>query len=379
MEQICKPEQCTGCSLCASRCPKQCITMTEGLLGHLYPQIDQNLCIDCKLCQRGCPSLHPVTRSYPLAGYAAWAKDIKDYKSSTSGAMASVLSAYTIEQGGVVYGCSVLPGIEISHIRIDSIEDLYKLKGSKYVQSSILSVLSQIKADIKNGMKVLFIGTPCQVAAVKNMYRNQPDNLFLVDIICHGTPSNAFLKKYIINDKHINVRDVTNIRFREPGAYKLTISSRTEVLYKSSSLYEERYHDLYLNTFIDGFTFRKSCYNCPYTNSKRISDITIGDFWGLGAEKPYNIPEHQYGVSAVLSITEKGQRLVNAVKDKINIYQRSPEEAIKGNEQLRHPKQMDKRIEIFQKFATFDNTSVLYPLLNLDRIVKYKLKKLLKR
>lgn len=379
MEQICKPEECTGCSLCASRCPKQCITMTEGLLGHLYPKIDQSLCIDCKLCQRGCPSLHHVTSSYPLVGYAAWAKDMEDYRSSTSGAMASVLSSYIIEQGGVVYGCSVLPRIKISHIRVDKAEDLYKLKGSKYVQSSILAVLPQIRTDIKSGMKVLFIGTPCQVAAVKNMYRNQPENLFLVDLICHGTPSNAFLKKYLEKDRLIQAEQVVSIKFRTPDAFSLVVLGKNKELYRSPNLWTNRYKDLYYNTFIDGYTYRKSCFSCPYAKSERVSDITIGDFWGLGAEKSCNIPEHKYGISAVLPMTEKGQKLVDAVKDKINIYQRTPEEAIMGNDQLRHPKHMDKRIEIFQRFATLGNIAVLYPLLNLDKIVKYKLRKHLRK
>lgn len=379
MEQICKPDLCTGCSLCASQCPKQCITMKEGKLGHLYPSINQEKCIDCKLCQRKCPSLHPVTRIYPLKGYAAWAKDDEDYISSTSGAMASVFSSYIISKGGVVYGCAVLPNIKIAHIRVSDQKNLYKLKGSKYVQSSILDVLPQIKKDIKDGKIVLFIGTPCQVAAVKSMYRTAPDNLYIVDIICHGTPSNAFLKYYIIKKKNIKEGEVTNIKFRTPDSFSLQVFKNNKKLYSSPNLWTDRYKDLYFNTFIDGFTYRLSCYKCPYAASQRISDVTIGDFWGLDAYPPYNIPEHKYGISAVLPITEKGMNLLNAVKDTINIYKRTPQEAIEGNDQLRHPKEMDWRIKIFQKYTTIKNISLLYPLLNIDKIAKYKLKRLLKK
>ena len=142
MNNICDKAQCTGCGLCAARCPKHCITMRAiGKLGHVYPVIDQGSCIDCGLCRKGCPSLVEIECRYPQKAYAAWSKDGDDYKSSTSGGAASVLTRHILDKGGVVYGCSVLPGIRIEHVRIDKIEDAARLKGSKYVQSSITGVL----------------------------------------------------------------------------------------------------------------------------------------------------------------------------------------------------------------------------------------------
>lgn len=140
MKLICEKELCTGCGLCAARCPKHCISLVAEELGHLYPSVDQKKCIDCGLCQKACPSLHDTVCLYPSVAYAAWSKDEEDYRSSTSGGMASVLTHYFLANVGIVYGCTVIPGIEIKHIRIDNLKDAYKLKGSKYVQSSIVDV-----------------------------------------------------------------------------------------------------------------------------------------------------------------------------------------------------------------------------------------------
>ena len=140
MKTICDKEQCTGCGLCAARCPKQCISMKSGRVGHLYPKINQAHCIDCGLCKRGCPSLHEINAEYPIKAFAAWAKDFKEYKSSTSGGAAAVFSRYILLNEGVVYGCSVLPGSRIEHIRIDKTEDLPKLK--------VLSMFKVIYANV---------------------------------------------------------------------------------------------------------------------------------------------------------------------------------------------------------------------------------------
>lgn len=377
MKLICNKKDCTGCGLCAARCPKQCIEMKPGFLGHLYPEIDQDKCIDCKLCQKGCPSLQDIESSYPKKAFAAWSKDEEDYVTSTSGGAASVVSQYVISKGGVVYGCSVLPNIQIAHIRVDNLEALYLLKGSKYVQSQIKGIIPQLRKDVKDGLTVLFIGTPCQVAAIKQLYKTIPDNLYLVDIICHGTPSNKFLKDYIQKDLKIDAARVTNVKF---NAFSLCVFEKDKLLYKSNNLWTHRYEDLYYNTFIDGFTYRDSCFSCHYAKPERISDITIGDFWGLGNEvSDKEIPEHKNGVSCVLPITEKGMQLVEAIRHSLNIYERPVTEAINGNDQLRHPKSKDWRISMFQKIKNLTGLKAAYYIMVADKITKYKLRKIINR
>lgn len=380
MKLICDKKECTGCGLCAARCPKHCIEMKPGFLGHLYPEIDQSKCIDCKLCQKGCPSLQDISSGYPKNAYAAWSKDEEDYISSTSGGIASVLSQYIVAKGGVVYGCSVLPNILISHIRVDKLEYLHLLKGSKYVQSQIKDIIPQLRKDVLERNLVLFIGTPCQVAAIKQLYKTMPNNLYLVDIICHGTPSNQFLKDYIQRNLKIDAARVTNVKFRLPDAFSLCVFEQDKLLYKSNNLWTHRYDDLYYNTFIDGYTYRDSCFSCHYAKSNRISDLTIGDFWGLGKEvSDKDIPEHKNGISCVLPITDKGMILLNAICFNINIYERPVTEAINGNDQLRHPKNKNWRISMFQKLHNLVGIKAAYHLMVADRMVKYKLRKILKQ
>lgn len=380
MKVICDYKDCTGCGLCAARCPKQCIEMKPGFLGHLYPEIDQDKCIDCKLCQKGCPSLQDIESSYPKKAFAAWSKDEEDYVTSTSGGAASVMSQYVISKRGVVYGCSVLPNIQIAHIRVDNLEALHLLKGSKYVQSQIKGIIPQLRKDVKDGLTVLFIGTPCQVAAIKQLYKTIPDNLYLVDIICHGTPSNKFLKDYIQKDLKIDAARVTNVKFRLPDAYSLCVFENDKLLYKSNNLWTHRYEDLYMDTFIDGCTSRYSCNTCHYAKPERISDITIGDFWGLGNEvSDKEIPEHKNGVSCVLPITEKGMQLVEAIRHNLNIYERPVTEAINGNDQLRAPKAENDEIKRFRTLSHTFSIKRSYQITIWKILLKRTLKRILRK
>ena len=380
MKVICDYKDCTGCGLWAARCPKQCIEMEPGFLGHLYPEIDQDKCIDCKLCQKGCPSLQDIESSYPKKAFAAWSKDDEDYVTSTSGGAASVLSQYVISKGGVVYGCSVLPNIQIAHIRVDNLEALHLLKGSKYVQSQIKGIILQLRKDVKDGLTVLFIGTPCQVAAIKQLYKTIPDNLYLVDIICHGTPSNKFLKDYIQKDLKIDATRVTNVKFRLPDAYSLCVFENDKLLYKSNNLWTHRYEDLYMDTFIDGCTSRYSCNTCHYAKPERISDITIGDFWGLGNEvSDKEIPEHKNGVSCVLPITDKGMHLVEAIRHCLNIYERPVTEAINGNDQLRAPKAENNEIKRFRTLCHTFSIRRSYQITIWKKLLKRTLKRILRK
>ena len=380
MKVICDYKDCTGCGLCAARCPKQCIEMKPGFLGHLYPEIDQDKCINCKLCQKGCPSLQDIESSYPKKAFAAWSKDEEDYVTSTSGGAASVVSQYVISKGGVVYGCSVLPNIQIAHIRVDNLEALHLLKGSKYVQSQIKGIIPQLRKDVKDGFPVLFIGTPCQVAAIKQLYKTIPDNLYLVDIICHGTPSNKYLKDYIQKDLKIDAARVTNVKFRLPDAYSLCVFENDKLLYKSNNLWTHRYEDLYMDTFIDGCTSRYSCNTCHYAKPERISDITIGDFWGLGNEvSDKEIPEHKNGVSCVLPITEKGMQLVEAIRHNLNIYERPVTEDINGNDQLRAPKAENDEIKRFRTLCHTFSIRRSYQITIWKILLKRTLKRILRK
>lgn len=247
---ICPEEQCTGCATCMNKCPKQCITMQEGTLGHLFPQIDATQCIHCDLCVKVCPANHPIIGTYPLKVYAGRIKNIDEYKSSTSGGIATALSQYVIEQGGIVYGAACMEEIDIRHIRIEKKEDLQLLKGSKYVQSGIHNTYKNVLIDLKNNLLVLFIGTPCQIAGLKAFLGKEYQSLLLVDLICHGVPSLSFLKQHI--QTIIGNKKVKRVVFREDNECILSLIAPDQSILYRSDLWKNRFEDLYYNTFIDG-------------------------------------------------------------------------------------------------------------------------------
>ena len=193
-KHLCKPEFCSGCLACMAACPKQAISVRYVFLGQVLPYIDTDKCVDCGMCDKTCPSLNNPPKTYPLQCYASWTKDNNDYLTTTSGGIATAMAKNVISEGGIVYGCAAV-GLDVRHVRCASLESIENLKGSKYVQSDCSAVFPLIRKDLKEGLKVLFIGTPCQCAGVKGFLKKSYDNLIVVDLICHGVPSMQFLKE----------------------------------------------------------------------------------------------------------------------------------------------------------------------------------------
>jgi coenzyme F420-reducing hydrogenase beta subunit len=233
---------CSGCNVCAEACPKHCIEMIPDRKGFLYPKVNTVTCVDCGVCVKVCPFEEGnIKLNSPLTAYAAWNKDREQYLASSSGGAAHVFSSYIIRQGGVVYGCTS-ESIHVRHIRVDALSELSKLQGSKYVQSDVRGLFSQVKADLQAGKPVLFIGTPCQVAGLKNYIKRIPEHLYLVDLICHGVPSLQMLHEHI---NHImKGRPAEQLSFRKGQLYRIEITSRCGTVYSS-----EPYGDTYLGRF----------------------------------------------------------------------------------------------------------------------------------
>ena len=277
--------------------------------GFLYPNVDQSICIECGACERVCPfpaSEHDLNS--PHTAYAAWLKDKEICSASSSGGAAYAIGSRVLEKGGIVYGCAA-NGVDIRHIRVENIEDLKKLQGSKYVQSDVRGLFSEVRQDLKKGRPVVFIGTPCQVAGLKKFIKNIPDNLLLVDLICHGTPSQQMLREHIANvvpDNHID-----NISFREGDSqFILSLSQRKEKIWRAD-VWSEPLKDMYYRAFMDGISYRPSCHVCTFARAERVSDITIGDFWGLGEIDSSGNKAHS-GISLILPATAKGLEIGRA-------------------------------------------------------------------
>lgn len=350
-------KECCGCNACAEICPKSCITMKHDKYGFLYPEVDESLCIECGACERICP--FPASDgelSHPLKAYAAWANDEEAYMRSSSGGAAYVISHSVLSQNGVVYGCAA-ESLDIRHIRVDILEDLPRLQGSKYVQSDVRGLFSQVRADLKDGRNVVFIGTPCQVAGLRKFIKNIPDNLLLVDLICHGTPSQQMLREHIkgiVGDKKIN-----KISFRKGNSYILDIESNGVKIW-DANLWKKPYKDMYLHAFIKGFNSRPCCHQCSFARPERVSDITIGDFWGLG-EMELKPKDPETGISVILPNTQKGIDVTEAISSQMTLVERPVSEAVKGNSQLQAPVGKSKDARRF---------TCLYPRLPFDMAVR---------
>lgn len=292
------------------------------------------------------------------------------------------MSLSVLAKGGVVYGCASLPGARIEHIKVETKERLELLKGSKYVQSNAYVIYGDLLNEVKTGRQALFIGTPCQVAAVKAMFKSVPDNLLLVDLVCHGVPSQKFLRSYL--KKHIgSLDDVKRIWFRSDSHFQLRvikeIDGKDKCVYCSVPIFSRLFEDEYYGTFFYGYSYRPSCYQCQFACPERCGDITIGDFWGLGKEAPTkDIPSHEHGISVILPNTQKGILMTDTLKELMNMYQRPVSEAINGNDQLRHPKHKTSSIRTFDSLRHIIGVLPAYRIAELPNVAKKGIKKIAK-
>lgn len=338
--KLCDTEKCTACGACINACSKKCISYREDENGCSYPYIDENSCIGCGTCQRVCHVLNDVSRNYPTNAYAVWSNDQEDRKSSTSGGAASVFYNTVLKNGGVCFGATYDENLNVI-IRGYTDSKIKEFKNSKYVHSDMLESYKEIRSFLLADKKVIFIGLPCQVAAIKQFLNKDYEKLILVDIICHGTPPIKHLREHIDLIEARKNRKAEAVRFREDNAFFFTLLDSNACFYR-----KHKEIDSYLLSFFDALNYYESCYDCKYACNMRVSDITIGDFWGLGLDTPF---EHPYSgaVSLVLTNTDKGASFFETTKEKLFWEERPLEEAIKGNDQLNQPSKKSKNRESF--------------------------------
>lgn len=347
-------KNCTGCGACANICPKKAVQMVPDQKGFLFPHIDETSCVDCGLCSAACPvlSFHSTSGPQYPSAYAAHNRNSEIVEHSSSGGVFSALAEKTITQGGVVYGAEFQAGQHVAHSRIDSIEYLNRLRGSKYVQSSIGDCYALAKRDLHSGKKVLFSGTPCQIAGLKQYLGQEYDNLLCVDTICHSVPSPMVWQEYLrqLADQEQQVISHVNFRDKRVSWKKyclcVTMSSGKEVLYSCGS-------NQYMRAFIQGLSTRESCYNCPFKGQNRGSDITLGDFWGVEATNPHEFYER--GTSLILVQSEKGEIALSAVSSELDLCQVDAQTALQGNPAYMLPAKPHPRRALF--FARLHQTN----------------------
>ena len=360
---ICDKHKCSGCFACYNVCPKKAISMCEDKYGCIYPSIDSDKCINCNLCKKVCPSLNSVQLKTPIATYAMIAKNEGIRSQSSSGGAATIFAEKIIENSGIVYGCAYFKGCNIRHVRIDNFDDLKIIKGSKYVHSYVLDTFKSVKKDLNNNKKVLFIGTPCQIAGLKNYIGIDNDNLILIDLICHGVPPQKYLRE------NISDLESDNILFRTEKGYVLKEVKNNNTINETNSR-----DSLYYRAFFEALIFREHCYTCEFARIERCSDITLGDFWGLEKDSKFYDNKNK-GVSLILVNTEKGKQLFEDSKTKMVLEERELQEAVKGNGQLKMPKEKNKKYYKFQKLYLKFGFIKAYKKINKISLLRNRLRK----
>ena len=262
----------------------------------------------------------------PIETWAVWRKDGEARALSSSGGMATAVSEAWIKNCGIVYGASFVRPFGVEHVRCSTIAELAMLRGSKYVQSSLKGIFKSMAHDLKFGKKVLFIGTPCQVAGIINRFKEYEDQLFTIDIICHGTPTVETLKESL--PQSVLKKDFDNMEFRDNGDFKLSVKKENKVIWTRPLA-----HDLYMKGFFKAIFYRECCYKCIFARQERVSDMTLGDFWGLDMSSVDTTMDK--GISLVLLNSEKGNTMMAMVDDDVEKVARPLEEAVAGNKQLR--------------------------------------------
>ena len=318
--KLCEPMRCTGCGACAEVCPKDAISI-DCSFAQCSARIDAEACIRCGRCMRVCPELVPVPASSPKQWYQGWAARESERRSSSSGGVCAAIERAFIEHGGTVFACAFTGG-DFRFVEVSGHEGVESTKGSKYVKSNPRGIYIAVRERLRSNRNVLFVGLPCQVAALRNILSEQEaERLSTVDLICHGTPSRCMLVKYLA-EHGIDIDNASDIQFRKKGCFQLRIDGRPVDVPGIT--------DAYLIAFLSGLSYTDGCYRCRYASIRRVSDVTLGDSWGTNL-----VEEIPSGISLVLCQTDKGEILVRNAQIKLSDV--DLERAIANNGQLDAP------------------------------------------
>lgn len=337
-------KNCCICGNCVQRCPKEAISLTKNFNTFNYPEINYNLCNGCNRCETVCPTLNELNQQQCLGAYMAKNINLTERKLSSSGGMFSVFANYIIENNGLVCGAT-FDGLKVKHIIVDNKADLYKLRGSKYVQSDLGDCFEQIEKYLDNNRLVLFVGCPCQTAALRTYLKKDYSNqLYLVDFICHGMLSQSLFDDYIKYLEKKYKSRVVSFSFRDKTDG--WIESGPKIKFSNGKIKRwPLYEDTYMQGYFSAVCMKNSCYTCKYKNFHSGSDITFADYWGCEILDPefYDF----YGVSAVVINNENGNLLFNNISNNIEYKVVDLENIVKYNSGLIKPFEEGKDRSLF--------------------------------
>lgn len=371
-------EKCTGCGACVQRCPKQCISWVQREFGFRYPQIDKEACINCGLCEKVCPIDKMVEAPAVQKTYAAVHRNSEVLAKSTSGGAFTAIADVIFAQGGIVYGAAMLDDMQVKHIRTSSKDDFEGLRSSKYLQSDTRTTYQMVEQDLKQGKTVLYSGTPCQIDGLKNFLGKDYENLYTADIVCHGVGSQDYFDKYMDFARE-RYGKIKALRFRSKE-YAGWSCGGVVVVGTSNSEKKIPYRDFdnyYYSYFLSGDIYRKCCYSCKYANTKRVGDLSLGDYWGVEA---LHLPlETENGCSLLLANNERAVKFLEMIDD-LDKIETTVEQAAHCNKQLNEPSRLPesrkKRIEEYESMSG-QQIQEVYLKTHRKTVVKGKLKALM--
>ncbi|MBQ8527198.1 MAG: Coenzyme F420 hydrogenase/dehydrogenase, beta subunit C-terminal domain [Lachnospiraceae bacterium] len=332
MKTVCERNKCAGCMACIDVCPKDAVNIQDSLSAY-NAVIDEEKCINCNACHKVCQRNHFAQLIEPQLWYQGWANDPEIRKKGSSGGVASELAKTFLDEGGVVCSCVFSKG-EFVFEFAETKKELHKFAGSKYVKSNPIGIYKDIRKKLSEEKKVLFIGLPCQVSAVKRFIPDKlQNNLYTIDLICHGTPSPKILEKFLEQYK-CKLSEMKDVQFRKKAKF--------QVLEGEQGVVEKGVCDRYLISFLNSLNYTDNCYECQYARFERVSDITLGDSWGSELSEE----EQKQGVSLILVQTDQGSDLLKRAD--LHLVDVDLEKAIENNHQLKEPsKKTGKRTKFF--------------------------------
>ncbi len=379
--EICSYKLCCGCGQCAYICPRSAVEMKKDEEGFLRPVIDSEKCVSCGLCERKCP-VNNKSPLEPLEVVAAQSKDDKIRSLSSSGGIFATAAKCFIEDGGLVCGAAFDEDMRLCHTTAETVDELWPLMGSKYIQSDTVDIFKKIDEALKAGRKVMFCGTPCQGAAVRNSFGDH-ENLTVVDFICHGVPTPKLFERFM-EDKFSGPKFVT---FRDKKRGWEEFSMRVD--HEKGTYNVSRYKDPYIRIFLENVSLRPSCYNCSWKAENFSSDITIGDFWGVSKVLPSMNDDK--GTSLVIIRSRKGKELFERIEKGLIYKKTDIESSVKSNgmynESTVMPQRREEFFDLIKANASFEeiNSKFGHPISNgkvfvirCKRFVKTVLFKLMK-
>lgn len=363
-------QNCTGCGACLNICHKGAISMTEDEYGFVFPSIDREKCVNCGLCDKVCDRIDALNKSYPLKTYAVSSKNTELSQKSSSGGMFAELAKSVLSNDGVVFGCAMEKFDDkfvINHISVENEQDLYKLQGSKYVQSDIENSYLEAKKYLEENREVLFSGTPCQIAGLKSFLNKDYDNLLTVDLSCTGVPNQSLFNDYVkfLENKH-NCQ-IYDFYFRNKKYNGWACNGYVFVDNKNKIHIEKGVNSSYHTLFLTNKITRKSCQTCKFSGMERISDITIADCWGIDDSYPFLLKENggifdkNDGISLTLVNSEKGQIFCEKISEKIIKHEVNVEKLKQYNRPLRK-RELNNTTEYLEEYKNngYDGLNKLF-------------------